>query len=185
MKLEQIRELYRSYVDEDASSEDFEKVCLSEKPLRAAIEAYLKETPHPEPEFYSIASNFFRSEGEYARTEELLKRWKKAKGNPITPVIHHALLYFADDYITYQECLTHIAEGLKQEPENPLLLTIAYHAAVEEKDAPRRLYYAGRLAAISAEANQQIIYGVECGKNLMFDRAQEAFRKARSEEHTS
>ncbi|HTS18061.1 MAG TPA: hypothetical protein VMP11_10850 [Verrucomicrobiae bacterium] len=184
MKLEEIRSLFQSFLAEeslevDGSPSDFAPVSNSEKPLGLAIETYLRENEYPEPEFYDIASNFFHSQGEYRRVEEMLVRWKRSKGNPITPIIRHALLYFADGYIGYEECLAHIQEGLQQEPGNPFLPSIAYVTAFQEEDTGRRLHYAGQLAAISAEAGQQIVYGLECGENLLVDRAQAAFARAR------
>jgi len=184
MTFEEIRDLFRSFVAEeslelDGSSPDFAAVSKSEKPLRLAIEAYLRENEYPEQEFYEIASNFFHSQGEYRLVEEMLVRWKKSKGTPLLPVIRHAHLYFSDDYINYEEFLSHLQEGLKMDPENPLLLSMAYRAAVTENDSGRRLFYAGKVAAISAEATEQIVYGTECGRNLMVDRAQAAFAKAR------
>ena len=71
-----------------------------------------------------------------------------------------------------------LEEGLKREPNDLRLLAAAYDLAREQDDWARRLSCALQLSKHGKTAADHVIYGIECGRNAMPERAEGAFKKA-------
>ena len=67
---------------------------------------------------------------------------------------------------------------LKRSPHDPAYLRLAYGIATDEDNWARRLFYALELSKHGKTADDFIRYGIECGRNAMPERSQEAFNEA-------
>ena len=145
--------------------------------LRQALEDYQQATEYPGVEFYSLAAAFHWQRGDIPRLYGVLDRWKKCKGDPIEPYVWYCDLWLerAVPRAVYKQNLDVV---MRREPNNPINLRAAYRIASKEDNWARRLFYALELSKHGKTANDFVIYGIECGRNAMPERAEEAFQKA-------
>lgn len=149
----------------------------SEPQVRQAIADFLKANPYPGEGFYRLAYDFFTEVGTVADQCGILDRWKRAKGNPIEPI--HLYCELGEDGTVGVETLEeNLLEGLQRDPADLRLLTVAYDRAHEQDNWARRLCYTLELSKHGKTASDFVIFGIECGRNAMPERAEAAFNEA-------
>ena len=177
MTLKQIRSLVEACLREPSEHEGFPCRRKSEPEVRKALKDFIEATPYPGEAFYRLAFEFYSEAGTVADQCGILDRWKKTKGSPLEPILLYCEI--AEDGTIPRSVLTeNLDEGLKRAPDDVRLLAVAYDLAREEDDWARRLYYALELSKRSGTAADLVVYGIECGRNAMPERAEEAFSQA-------
>lgn len=166
MTLKELERLFKAYAKDGEDDS-----------LRQALADYQQATEYPGAEFCSLAAAFFLKDGDIPRLCGVLDRWKKCKGDPIEPYIWYCDLGFQKS-VPRDVHKANLEVVMKREPHDPTTLLIAYGIAKDEDNWARRLFYALELSKHGKTANDFVIYGIECGRNAMPERAEEAFQKA-------
>jgi tetratricopeptide (TPR) repeat protein len=177
MTSKQIQPMIEACLREPGESHGFPCQRKSEAQVRQAIKDFLTATPYPGEDFYRLACEFYAEVGTIADQCDILDRWKRIKGNPIEPISIYCQLG-EDGAVSRAVLKENLEEGLIRQPDDLRLLTVAYDIAKDEGNWARRLFYALELTKRSGTAADQVVYGIECGRNAMPERAEEAFQKA-------
>ena len=71
-----------------------------------------------------------------------------------------------------------VASAQNSHPDHAGTLRQSYEAAKRDDNGARRLFYALEMSKRGGSADDFVVYGIECGRNAMPERAEEAFQKA-------
>jgi tetratricopeptide (TPR) repeat protein len=145
--------------------------------VRRALDEHQRANEYPGAEFYTLAAAFYLTEGDIPRLRGALDCWKKCKGDPIEPYEWYCDLG-REGSVPQDVLKQNLEVVLARKPHDPASLLLAYRIAVREDNWARRLCYALELAKHGKTADDHVRYGIECGRNAMPERAEEAFNKA-------
>ena len=177
MTLKQLQAIVDACLREPAGRDGYPCERKSEPEVRRALKDYAKANPYPSEAFYRLAFDFHSETGTVADQCGILDRWKRAKGSPFEPICLYCQLA-EEGSVSKQALKENLEEGLKREPDDLRLLAVAYDFAKEQDNRGRRLFLALQLSKLSKTVANFVIYGIECGRNAMPERAEEAFNEA-------
>ncbi len=176
MTLRQIEELLGEYQNQPSGDYPTSSSPADEK-MRNALAEYQAKNSYPGGRFYRLASEFYEETEDMDGLLPILDRWKKAKGDPVEPFVRISILWL-QDLVSDAVANNAVQDGLARDQGNRDLLVAGYQLVSKRGDGGRSLYYSLQLTKVSPSADDFIMYGIECGRNLMPDAAEKAFEKA-------